>query len=239
MAFMSLKAFCSLSPQTNLAFAESDGGADNQALQHLLRQQGVEAFDCLKEIDPLIDVYQKISYNKVKIKKSLPDSFCLTFAMSTREVSVPDLCWKASWVLMSCLLWSNLFLNILDILLCFRLWHLCHRNLPQTKVMTRMTTRTTMTMTMTIPGAVLTTTMMTLVPLTNCLKNCWGNGMLMASHVWRKTLIPWLSCTNRNQKITYPLLGVWKMHINSMFARNILSERFKFLSEGAEVMACL
>ena len=37
----------------------------------------MEYFQCLEEIDPLIDEYEKRSQNKLKIKKSLPDIFCL------------------------------------------------------------------------------------------------------------------------------------------------------------------
>ena len=54
---------------------ESDGYADGQVLQYLLRQQGVKSFQCLEEIDPFIDEYEKRSQNKLKIKKSSPNCF--------------------------------------------------------------------------------------------------------------------------------------------------------------------
>ena len=56
---------------------ESGGGTDDRVLQYLLRQRGGKSFQCLEEIDPLIDEHRKRSQNKMKIKKSSPDSLCL------------------------------------------------------------------------------------------------------------------------------------------------------------------
>ena len=56
---------------------ESEEDADDQVLQYLLQQQGVESFQYLEEIDPFIDdEYKKRSQNKLKIKKSLPNCLC-------------------------------------------------------------------------------------------------------------------------------------------------------------------
>ena len=59
-----------------------------------------ESFQCLEEIDPLIDEIEKRSQNKLKIKKSLPDCFACTFALSTQSVSTRSL---SKSVLMGCL----------------------------------------------------------------------------------------------------------------------------------------
>jgi hypothetical protein len=57
-----------------------------------LQQREVKTFKCLEDIDSLIDEYQKRSQNKVRIKKSLPDSFCFYFCLEHAKVSVPVFC---------------------------------------------------------------------------------------------------------------------------------------------------
>ena len=59
------------------SFGEEESEGDDQVLQHLLRRRGVESFQCLEAIDPLIDEYERRSQNKLKIKKSSPNCFRL------------------------------------------------------------------------------------------------------------------------------------------------------------------